>query len=391
MKESTKRMLDYFSRQHRFHIKTKHSSRLLEALRITNKSHLVDITLVNEEIHRLDSKYVANLLIEKWKILRTKTDRKNRSKCQIQQETGIKIPKINPQDILNNQVRFLTLLDSVSEIDAKQALSQAKRMKDEIVAIVNVTKGISLIGCIEAAVIPIHKILEEAKSSNQDSFYKLDGIKILAKASGMESAILKPEASVFLIHFHGVVFANNSTDIQAFNYNLKQICRWNIMPRQIEFKQLYRENSVEDNLKNIATYISKGTNSLKNGKYNFKYGVKPSCPEDFDAISAVKNKSRIEDDAFLMNSLSLPDIGWKIIINKDGIEELVSFNPKEELEAYPEDFGWKLITNKHGIEEWVFAPKDTLSLSAFEISEQVQLIDYLMDLDSTRTGYLIHA
>ncbi len=90
--------------------------------------------------------------------------------------------------------------------------------------------------------------------------------------------------------------------------------------------------------------------ALKDGYfYNFKYKIGPSSEEDWIAHHYSSNKSSKEFKASL----------------------------KEQ--HYAEDDLIEVV----GVE-------DTLSLSAYEIGEQVQLVDYLMSLDDTRTGYLIN-
>ena len=96
--------------------------------------------------------------------------------------------------------------------------------------------------------------------------------------------------------------------------------------------------------------MSKGANALEDGHYfNFKYKTEASSDEDWIAKCSGSNKISAEFKRSLKEEYSVED---------DWIE--------------------------------LIKIEDTLSLSAYEIGEQIQLVDYLMSLDDTRTGYLIN-
>jgi hypothetical protein len=358
-----KRLIEVANKLHRFEVGDKHEGRLEQSLRWTGKSHLKDKTLISHSLHRRHSKRLAEQLIKRWKKVQRDFTRRMSKRIQINEQlkTELKIRSetkkiiISEHEIANKHIRFLTLIDSVCVVDAYEALILAVGMRNELIEVITATNGISCLGVIEASIVAIKKMNEEATVFSDKEFYKLDGINILAKRENLTEYCSNQDAALFLIHFHGVIFAKKEEQFEIFESNLKQNIRWNVALRQFELKKLSKSydgktKTIEQNLKHIASYMTKGANALKDGYfYNFKYKIGPSSEEDWIAHHYSSNKSSKEFKASL----------------------------KEQ--HYAEDDLIEVV----GVE-------DTLSLSAYEIGEQVQLVDYLMSLDDTRTGYLIN-
>ena len=358
-----KRLIEVANKLHRFEVGDKHEGRLEQSLRWTGKSHLKDKTLISHSLHRQHSKRLAEQLIKRWKKVQRDFTKRMSKRIQINEQlkTELKIQRetkkiiISEHEIANKHIRFLTLIDSVCVVDAYEALILAVGMRNELIDVITATNGISCLGVIEASIVAIKKMNEEASLFPDKEFYKLDGINILAKRENLTEYCSNQDAALFLIHFHGVIFAKKEEQFEIFESNLKQNIRWNVALRQFELKKLSKSydgktKTIEQNLKHIASYMTKGANALKDGYfYNFKYKIGPSSEEDWIAHHYSSNKSSKEFKASL----------------------------KEQ--HYAEDDLIEVV----GVE-------DTLSLSAYEIGEQVQLVDYLMSLDDTRTGYLIN-
>jgi hypothetical protein len=147
-----------------------------------------------------------------------------------------------------------------------------------------------------------------------------------------------------LIHFHGVVSAKSASRFEQFRTNLKNNKRWSQAPRQIELKKMtdiYRgsHKSMEHNLTDTADYITKGGNDWKKKRAYFKYKLNFDENARYDEL--------------------LPDVkNWR----KQGV--LRDMHKEEPVE-------------------------DPSSLTIGEISLLAQIIDGMMSLDKSRTGYLL--
>jgi hypothetical protein len=336
--ENLKKLIDNINKISRFSPREKHKLRLETALRWTNNIDLLDTTLVSPSIHTRHSNQLKYKLIKKWNSIRKKHLFKFSQSIQIAEELSKslknsgKIKKtISDNEIASEHLRFFTLLDSVCLVDSFDAFSQTTLMRDELIEIVKKTKGISCLGAIEIEVIPINllNIISRQENNKEKDFRKINVFNILAEQAGLKEYSSIIDASLFLIHFHGVIFAEKEEQFKNFEEQLKKNSRWNIANRQIELKKLsnnYGGNikTVENNLKDIANYITKGANDLKQGSFKLKYKL---------------NENYFYD---------------RINEYEDG-----------ELE-------------------------DSLSLTYFEISEQVKLLNCIMEIESNRTGYLIN-
>lgn len=336
--ENLKKLVDTINKISKFEPKTKHELKLKTALKWTNNIDLLDTTLVSPSIHTRHSNQLKYKLIKKWNSIRKKHRSMFLQRIQIAEELSKslknsgKIKKaISDNEIASEHLRFFTLLDSVCLVDSFDAFSQTIIMRNELIEIVKKTKGISCIGAIEIEVIPINKfnIISRQENNKEKDFRKLNVFNILAAQAGLKEYSSKIDASLFLIHFHGVIFAEKEEQFKNFEEQLKKNYRWAIAPRQIELKKLSENygkiiKTVENNLKDIANYITKGANDLKQGSFKLKYKLNEKY--NYDSIDEYE----------------------------DG-----------ELE-------------------------DSLSLTYFEISEQVKLLNCIMEIESNRTGYLIN-
>lgn len=288
----------------------------ISGLNSSEKKLLLNSTLLDENTHKTHASNIEKKYLEKWK-------RAKKTGCD---ETNFK---------------FFTLIDSVTSIHHEEALKAASAMKQEILKVLNDTKNIWLIGAIEAEVISI-KIMRElkAKQRTDAETRKLDVCEDLLRGTPYHA-----DDSLFLIHFHGLLFTKNDA-VRAFNFfneKLLKVKQWAKAPRQIEIKNLSthwggKEKKIENSLSHIAAYITKGGNDFINGKSYLRYKV-----------SFEKNSN--SEEAWVTQN-------WKKnrILKIEHIEEGIT---------------------------------DPFSMTNKEIIELALFIDNLMNLDNTRTGYLI--
>lgn len=342
-KQNREKLIEKIIKSSRFPIETDHQKRLYTALRWTNQKEIFETTLLAPKIHTKHCIQLRNKLLKKWTAIRNKARSKLLERIQIAEGLTKKLKGVgkferqivSDSDIANEHLRFFTLIDSVVPLDSFEAIIPIIKMKEEIIEAVNKTKGINCIGAIEIEVVPINKwnyILKEEirlNKINKEIFLKLNCLNRLAEHNNLTEYCSKDDASLFLIHFHGIVFAKQESQFKNFEEQLKKNTRWNLAQRQIQLKKLSSQHrnkpkTVEQNLKDIAKYITKGGNDMKDGYVSFKYKLNSNNDDDLTTLY------------------------------EDGVLE------------------------------------DAMSLTYFEISEQAKLINVLMELDKYRTGYLIN-
>lgn len=318
----------------RFVISTHARKRLRKALAVTGRLDLVDRTLLSKEVHQTHANKLADRFVDRFDQIRS-------AKHATAARTGTKFP--SDQQIANNHIRFCTILDSVTPVDAQTALSAVKKLKENLAAIVTGSKGIWCLGAIEVEVVSMEKMraIRDRDTTSESEHRKLELCEILAE--DLKNTLYQSADSLFLVHIHGIIFAKQERQFEDFRERLNKQRRWTRGMRQIELKKLSEEfngkkKPVVASLKHIATYITKGGNDWNTGNayFNYKFGF-----EGMDEDSWIR--ANVHRDALL----------------------------KQE-------------HTENGIE-------DPLSLTVQEIGELALLIDGMMNLNRTRTGYLVTA
>lgn len=300
----------------RFIIQSHNKEKLRKSLSLTNDLHLLDKTLLNPQIHKIHSKSLYERFIK-------------------HKETKSK--KI---------YKFLTLLHSVEILNEQRILDSIEEMRLQIHKVISESKSIWCLGSIEVEVVSLgmmRKIRDEDKFSDSEH-RKLDVLEKLSKRLRKKKE--RESESLVLIHFHGIITSSSDYNLERFNTLLRLNPRWNKIPRQIELKNLSTSfhgssKSLNENLKDISTYITKGGNdwSGKNSYLRYKIG--------FD------NESYDSEDSWVKKN-------WRR-------NEILKKEQREE-----------------GIE-------DVLSLNRFEISLLTNVIYKLMCQKKDKKGYLIHS
>lgn len=240
----------------------------------------------------------------------------------------------------------MTLLHSVEILNEQRILDSIEEMRLQIHKVVSESKSIWCLGSIEVEVVSLgimRKIRDEDKFSDSEH-RKLDALEKLSKRLRKKKE--RESESLVLIHFHGIITSSSDYNLERFNTLLRFNPKWNKIPRQIELKNLSTSfhgssKSLNENLKDISTYITKGGNdwSGKNSYLRYKIG--------FD------NESYDSEDSWVKKN-------WRR-------NEILKKEQKEE-----------------GIE-------DVLSLNRFEISLLTNVIHKIMCQKKDKRGYLIYS
>ena len=212
-----------------------------------------------------------------------------------------------------DQLRLLTILHSVTALDKVTVLRAASEME---AGIHRVFEGIGAgcLGAIEVEIVNL-ALLKRIGSLSNDETRKLN---VLEKLSGSSDTQL---ACGVLVHFHGVVDLSNSLlREEQFRERLAEAKEWQRSPYQIELKRLFQKRSLTDNLRDIASYLTKGGN--EHLRYNSGFGR--DLPDDLDAKMwragngrADKGGETVTDErALTLAEIGLLDEIWLELMNK---------------------------------------------------------------------------
>jgi len=171
----------------------------------------------------------------------------------------------------NDQLRFITILHSVTSPTLESVIDAASRMEREINRAVG-QAGVACLGATEIEVVNL-KLLEKIKSLSDNEARKLNVLQNISDCSDVD-----PDCGV-MIHFHGIVVSNSSLRNKELRSALTNVEDWARSPYQIELKNLFRNKTITQNLEKIASYVTKGGN--ENLRYNAGFGR--DLPEDTDA------------------------------------------------------------------------------------------------------------
>ena len=340
LQEKSNKLVTKLALERQFKTGTQNRTRLRKALIATQKSELLSITLLDSEVHATHSDRLFKSMFDRWLRIESKV---NGELDEFNKNNEFQVQKTPEHDIADKFIRAFTLLHSVCVLENKTALEECRKLKQEFLDVIKETKGLSVLAVVECEVININKMRELKNSNSDDEHRKLNGCEELIKdIKNQIQYLVNPDQSLFLIHLHGTLFAKKEIQFDTFRKNLLTKAQWAKTGFQVVIKKLSKEwkgeyRSVETNLMYWAKYITKGGNDWNNHKAYLRYKV------GFDSSS--------EED-------------W--ITKNIRVNELLKQEHKKE-----------------GI-------TDSLSMTINEISELAMLIDGLMRLNKTRTGYLLN-
>lgn len=321
----------------RFLVGSHNAIRLKKSLAAVERLDLDGRTLLTPKVHQAHASKLAKRYETLWKATRNKA-----------LSSWTKVPKnyrpAKPTDteIAGQHFRFLTVVDSVTAVDAGAALKACSRLKHKLTTTASSTKGVGCLGVVEVEVVSLALMAKFVATDSEQR--KLEVCTTLAK--DLKSTLYASDQSIFLIHFHGIVTAKQEVQFDDFESRIKKVAAWGKAPRQVMMSRLSTQyggkpKTVSQNLKDIATYITKGGNDWYAKKAYLRYKI------GFE-----------NDDSQVTGEDSWIARNWR----------------RSEIlrEEHAED----------GIE-------DQLSLSAYEIGQLAITIDGLMGLNRTMTGYLV--
>jgi len=274
--------------QTRFIIQSHNKQKLKQSLSLTKDYELIDKTLLTESIHKTHAKSLHERYLKQ---LNSKTKKK---------------------------YKFLTLLHSVEILSQDRILKAVEEMRYMIHQVVSESKSIQCLGSIEVEIVSIRlmKEIQERDKFNDSEHRKLNVLEELSKRLRKKSE--RESESLALIHFHAVVTSTSEYYFNKFLQKLKSISIWKKTKRQIELKNLStfysgKEKSLKENLKDIATYITKGGNDWYGKKAYLRYKI------GFD------NESYESEDSWVLKNIRRNKI-LKQEQKEEGIEDILSLN-----------------------------------------------------------------
>jgi hypothetical protein len=249
------------SLQSRFLIGSHNAIKLKKSLATVGRLDLADKTLLTPSVHKTHAKRLSDRYQARWDKIR---DKARADWSKLPKATRALTVKATDHEIAANHLRFLTLVDSVTAVDANAALRAAIKLKEKLITTASAIKGITCLGSIEIEVVSMSLMrelgrLDKPTASEQR---KLDVCEKLAER--LKATLYGEDQSLFLIHFHGVATAKDSKQFDAFNERLKKVKSWSLAPRQIELKKLSTQfggkpKEVEQNLIHIDLAPEKRT------------------------------------------------------------------------------------------------------------------------------------
>ena len=220
--------------------------------------------------------------------------------------------------------RFITILFAVTNLCEEAAVNAVKRMKHHLKEAFKKVLGVTCLGAFEIEVtcrkmmrelfdrkstvrhqqridqgFDSDRIIEIEKIADSEEARKLH---VLESMGGyLDNSLYSDEPSELLIHFHGVVCAPSEA---KFNELLKVLGQNSLFvkePRQIVMKKLTKSygqinKTVEENLEDIAAYITKGGNDWVSKRAYLRYKIRfsngtPMTDQEVESLNWRSNES----------------------------------------------------------------------------------------------------
>ena len=185
------------------------------------------------------------------------------------------------RDLALERLRFLTVLHSVVPLNQRDVIRAVERMENALERVFRGT-GVKILGAVEVEIVNI-ALLRKIGSLGEDETRKLNVLEsITAGGDDNESKIPSARDSGVLVHFHGVVDLGGRNSLlreDQLRKRTKKIAAWQRSPYQVEIKRLFKDRSVQQNFRDIASYVTKGGNERL--RYNAGFGR--DLAEDLDA------------------------------------------------------------------------------------------------------------
>ena len=321
----------------RFLYGTQNDVRLNNALATQGLCHLHEKTLLSPEIHDLHAKGLARRYLKKVASVQRSIQKQREKIVEANKQLGA---NLDPSSLTtHDHVRFLTVLHDVEILNVEAALRMVRAFKKELQSVIERCRGVWCVGAVEVEVISM-RLMRQLKDQSESEERKIGVCESMVSRQGM----YRDDTVYFLIHFHGIVVAKKKRDVTDFERQLKE--QWKQEPRQVQMKPLSKVfggkvKTVEKSVVDIARYITKGGNDWVKGKAYLRYKT------GFDNEHLNSEESWVNTHWRRNKTLRLEHM-------EDGLE-------------------------------------DALAMTRSEIGLLAQVIDGMMAMDRTRTGYLVAA
>ena len=218
----------------------------------------------------------------------------------------------------DERLRFLTVLHSTIRLDKNHVIRSIEQMEAALVDTL-AGSGAWLLGAVEVEIVNI-ALLRKIGAKKDDEARKLNVLQKLSEPNASAESI-NPYDKGVLVHFHGVVdFSNSLLGDDELRKRAKRVAAWQRSPYQIELKRLFKDRTIEQNLHDIAMYLTKGGNEQL--RYNAGFGR--DLDEDLDAKiwragtgRADKGADTVPDERGLtMGEIALLDDIWRELMDR---------------------------------------------------------------------------
>lgn len=252
-------------------------SLLRKVLKLAEREDLIDQTLLSNEIWNKHQK----MMISRFNKMILRIDKQfKKNASRIINDKNLRTVKLNQDRKLSisSRIRFMTLLHEVVPVDQEEILTSIERLERQIrEAFVGQLPSVRIVGAIELEFLNL-ELLKKASFEHEG---KHTGER---KRDTLESMLMPIYAHLdhaVLVHLHAVVDLGTSRDAEDVKRRVEQRVRsfpgWS-QSHQLQIKALSesfngRAKTLEQNLADIAAYITKGTNMLIAGKRYYRYKV----------------------------------------------------------------------------------------------------------------------
>jgi hypothetical protein len=255
-----------------------HNKKLIrKVLKLANKEHLIDKILLSNEVW---SKH-QEMMLDRFNNVISRIDNqltKTASKASNSKYSSSINIGINRKEIIASRVRFMTLLHEVVPVDQDEVIASVDRLEKQIrKAFVGHLPSVRVVGAIELEFVNL-ELMRKATFEHEG---KHSGERKRDTLDSMLKPIHAHLDHAVLVHLHAIIDLGTSRDAEDVKSRVQQRIRsfadWS-QSHQLEIKLFSEEfrgkaKSLDQNLKHIAAYITKGANMLVAGKRYHRYKI----------------------------------------------------------------------------------------------------------------------
>lgn len=255
-----------------------HSTRLMrKVLRLANREDLIDKTLLCDKVWKKHQE----LMLTRFNQVMSRIDNhiiKTASKANNNKSSkSIKI-NINRKEVIASRVRFMTLLHEVVPVDQDEILSSVERLEKHLrQAFVGHLPSVRVVGAIELEFLNL-ELMRKATFEHEG---KHTGERKRDTLDSMLKPIYAHLDRAVLVHLHAIIDLGPSRSAEETKSSVENRIRsfsdWS-QSHQLQIKVLSesfngKKKTLDQNLKHIAAYITKGANMLIAGKRTHRYKI----------------------------------------------------------------------------------------------------------------------